>query len=62
MPTAYGTAKHWDDRAEEARVVAEGMTDPEAKRAMLIVAENYEKIARRAEARELGVTLPPSKY
>jgi hypothetical protein len=30
--------------------MAHGITDAEAKRAMLMVAENYEKIANRAEA------------
>lgn len=30
--------------------MAEDMTDADAKSAMLLVAENYEKIAKRAEA------------
>jgi hypothetical protein len=52
MPVAFGTSQHWRTRAGEARILAEGMTDETAKRAMLDIAENYEKIAERAEARK----------
>ena len=41
--------------------MAEGMTDRDARQAMLDIAENYEKIAKRAEAREAGVNLSLSK-
>jgi len=41
--------------------MAAGMSDPDARRAMLLVAENYEKTAKRAEAREAGVNLTPAK-
>jgi hypothetical protein len=44
--------KHWRDRAEEARIHAEQMADPQAKR-MLDVAKNYDKLAARAEERRL---------
>jgi hypothetical protein len=37
--------------AEAARMMAAQMIDPEAKRMMIIVAETYERLARRAEAR-----------
>jgi hypothetical protein len=43
--------KHWLQRAEEARAVAEGITDPESKRMMLKIAEDYEKLALRASNR-----------
>jgi hypothetical protein len=42
---------HWRQRAEEARVHAEQMTDPESRRMMLNIAEDYEKLAKRAEER-----------
>jgi hypothetical protein len=54
MPTTFGTPAYWQERAEEARALAEDMNDAEARRAMLAVAENYEKIAKRAEAKGTG--------
>jgi hypothetical protein len=43
--------KHWRDRAEEARTLAEQMDDPEAKQMMLGIVESYERLAQRAERR-----------
>ena len=50
MPPTFGTPEHWRQRAAEARAMAENMTDPQAKRAMLRVADSYEEIAKRVEA------------
>ena len=47
-------AKHWRDRAEEARTNAELMNDPEAKRMMVGIATGYDKLAKRAEERQLA--------
>ena len=59
MPSAFGTPEHWLERATQARTMAEGIRDAEAKRAMLAIAENYERIAKRAEARAAGVPIRP---
>jgi hypothetical protein len=46
--------EHWLARAEEARMLANQMNDAEAKVAMLRIAEDYERLAQRAEGRALG--------
>jgi len=37
--------------------MADKITDPKAKQAMLDIATNYERIARRAEARRQGIPI-----
>jgi hypothetical protein len=46
--------KHWIDRAQEARALAEHISDPEAKRTMLKNADDYERLAQRAKERAAG--------
>lgn len=46
---AFRTPEHWRKRAEEARIVAEQMTDPDAKEAMMNVAASYDRLARVAQ-------------
>ena len=48
-------AKHWRARAEEARVTAEQITDTAGRAEMLEIADGFEDLARRAEARERGI-------
>ena len=57
MPTVLRDPEYWRERAETARAQAAAMSDPVAKRAMIEIAANYEKLAQRAEARELGIRL-----
>ena len=57
-PLIYGTAEHWLMRAQEAREMAAQMDDPVAQVAMIAVAQNYEIVAKRAEAREVNVSMP----
>jgi hypothetical protein len=57
MPQASGRLNdpdHWRNRAEEARVIAEQMIDPEAREFMLGVADHYEEFAERAERRRIA--------
>jgi hypothetical protein len=51
--------QHWRLRAEEARVHSELISDPDAKRAMLEIADRYEHIAKRAEQRMLDLEKHP---
>ena len=46
------TAEDWRKRAEEARAIAETMNDDLSRNMMRQIADDYEKLAVRAEARE----------
>ena len=48
MPLIHNDPEHWHERAAEARALAEKMSDPEGKKAMIEVAEKYERVAARA--------------
>jgi DNA-binding ferritin-like protein len=48
---SFNDPKHWRERAEEARAHAEQMTDRDARQMMFRIAEDYEKLAKRAEQR-----------
>jgi hypothetical protein len=50
----FNNTKHWQERAEEARVHADQLTDPEAKRMMLEIAESYQRFAKRAQEQQLS--------
>jgi regulator of replication initiation timing len=45
-------AKHWRERAEEARTAAEQMCDAQSRQQMLEIAEGYERLAQLYKARE----------
>jgi O-methyltransferase involved in polyketide biosynthesis len=53
-PYSINDPKHWLDRAKEARALAEQIDDPEAKRIMRKNADDYERLAKRAEERAAG--------
>jgi hypothetical protein len=44
-------AKHWQDRAAELRALAEPMAEAGIKASMLKLANDYDKLAERAERR-----------
>jgi len=43
--------KHWQERAEEARSIAEELKDLESKRMLLRIADDYDRLAAHARAR-----------
>jgi hypothetical protein len=48
MPSLLNEALEWLDRAEQAREVAGQLADPGAKRAVLELADSFERLARSA--------------
>jgi hypothetical protein len=46
MPLRLKEALEWLDRAEQAREVAWRLTDPGARRAVLELAESFDRLAR----------------
>ena len=51
--------QHWRDRAEEARAVADQLDDPDARRTMLGIADEYERLALNAERRLAAMPKKP---
>ena len=52
---------HWLHRAEEMRALAKDMKDDTANQSLLRLAEEYEELAKRAEARSAGMQLQASQ-
>jgi hypothetical protein len=50
----FNNPQHWRDRAEDARILAEQMHDDLSKAMMRRIAEDYEKLAKRASLRASG--------
>ena len=48
MPSILNEALEWLDRAEQAQEVAGQLTDPGARRAVLELAESFDRLARAA--------------
>lgn len=51
MAPHYNNPTYWRDRAEELRVLAEGLKAPDAKAMILRCAADYDVLALRAEKR-----------
>ena len=51
MPSRLNNPAHWQLRAEETRLLAAQLLDPESKATILKIAEEYERLARRALTR-----------
>jgi hypothetical protein len=51
LPSLTNNPAHWRERAEQMRAVAEGMKDRGAKEIILEIAEEYDRLAERAELR-----------
>jgi hypothetical protein len=51
--------KHWRDRAAEMRALADTMKDTEAIKIMRRLADDYDKLADRAQQRSGGGGVPP---
>ena len=48
MPSILNEAWEWLDRAEQAREVAGQLTDPGARKAVLELAQSFDRLARAA--------------
>ena len=48
MPSMLNEALEWLDRAEQAREVAGQLTDPGARKAVLELAQSFDRLARAA--------------
>lgn len=48
MPSLLDEALEWLDRAEQAREVAGQLTDPGARKAVLELADSFDRLARAA--------------
>ena len=51
MPASLNSPAHWHLRAQESRLLAEQLDDPDAKAAILKIAEEYEQLAVTAAKR-----------
>jgi hypothetical protein len=56
MPASFiNDPEHWRDRAREKRALSERLRNEQAKQTMLRIANDYERLAQRAEERLRGL-------
>ena len=60
MPYFVNNPHHWRERAEEARTLAESLTDSVARKSMMEVADAYERMAERAETHPIKEPRKPA--
>ena len=60
MPHRIDTARRWRGQAEEARTIANQLTNPESKRIMLGIALCYVQLAQQAK-RETDASAPSER-
>ena len=53
VPIPVNDPAHWRQRADEARRMAEQLSDPAVKQALLDVAASYDRLAKLAEERPI---------
>lgn len=51
MTSHFNDPPYWRDRAEELRVIAEGLKEPNARDMILACARDYDLLAERAQER-----------
>ena len=62
MATSFiNDPEHWRSRAEEARTLADQMSDESSKQTMLRIAADYDKLAERAALRARRASAEPPK-
>jgi hypothetical protein len=55
MPASFiNDPEHWRHRAEQMRTLADGMKDEISRQMMLRIAQDYERLAQRAQERKTG--------
>lgn len=52
LPPMFGTTGYWRERATEARAMLDHLREPEAVKAMQLVVENYDRLARISARKE----------
>lgn len=60
LPFFVNDPKHWLERAEETRTLAEMLTDTSAREQMMEIAAAYDRMAERAASTPIKAPLTPT--